>query len=217
MAFETLFETYDRLIVVDVETTGLDPRRDEIIQLAAEAVYPDGRREVFDTLVQLSPGGFVSDFITQLTGITPMDLKRKGRPKEEVARDFAAFIGGNPVIAAYNAQFDLSFLFYFLLRHGDPTALQGKDKLDPLTIFRDRTPGYHKLSDAIAYYHVKGVNSHRANDDVAATIGVLAALEAEKNDLLRYINLFDGPASGKPIASVTYRRRKNGIPLYEVE
>lgn len=217
MAFETLLSRYDRLIVMDVETTGLDPRRDEIIQLAATAVYPDGHRETYNSLVQLSPGGFVSPFITNLTGITMGDLIARGKPKEEVAREFGAFIAGNPVIAAYNAQFDLSFLFYFLLRYGDAAALQGKDKLDPLAVFRDRAPGSHKLSDAIAYYKVRGVNSHRANDDVAATIGVMEKLEKEKDDLIRYINLFNAPAAGKPIASVTYKRRKNGIPLYEVE
>lgn len=217
MAFDALFSRYDRVIVVDVETTGLDPRRDEIIQLAATAVYPDGHRDVYNELVQLSPGGYLSDFITSLTGITQRDLLTKGREKKAVASEFAAFITGNPVICAYNAQFDLSFLFYFLMRYGDAAALQGKDKLDPLTIFRDRAPGSHRLADAITHYRVRGVNSHRADDDVAATIGVLEALEREKDDLMRYINLFDGPPCGKPIASVTYKRRKAGVPLYEVD
>lgn len=215
-SLDSLFERYDRVIVVDVETTGLDPRRDEIIQLAAQAVYPDGTRECFDRLVRLSPGGCLSPFITNLTGITMKDLTEKGLSKQAVAEEFGAFLQGNPVICAYNAQFDLSFLFYFLMRHGDPSVLVGKDKLDPLTVFRDRAPGCHKLSDAIAHYAVSGVNSHRADDDVAATVGVLAALAEEKDDLLRYINLFNGPPSGKPIASVTYRRRVRGVPLYEV-
>lgn len=212
----SLFSEYDRVIVVDVETTGLDPRRDEIIQLAAQAVYPDGTGDAMDRLVRLSPGGYLSPFITDLTGITRKDLEERGLPKEEVAGEFAAFIAGNPLICAYNAHFDLSFLFYFLLRHGDPAVLVGKDKLDPLTVFRDRAPGCHKLSDAIFHYDVQGVNSHRAGDDVYATLGVLAALAEEKDDLLRYINLFNGPPAGKPISSVTYRRRVRGVPLYEV-
>ena len=66
------------------------------------------------------------------------------------------------------------------------------------------------------------VNSHRAIDDVIATVAVMEAMEAERADLHRYINLFGyNPkygVDGKPIGTVTYKAQgyRPGKPLYEV-
>jgi len=118
----------------------------------------------------------------------------------------------------------LSFLFYMLLRSGDITILKGKDKLDLLTAYKDRRSYPHKLCNAIEAYGLadKVVNSHRAVDDVLATVAVMQAMEDEKNDLHRYINLFGyNPKygiSGKPIGSVTYKPQRYDppAPLYEL-
>ena len=215
MAFESLFEKYDRLVLFDTETTGLLYSRDEIIEFAAVVVervngVPQIVKE-YDELVSLSPGGFVPPKIQELTGISTQDLREKGLPKARVCRDIAEMIGGNTLLLAYNAHFDLSFLFYMLLRDGDPTILKGKDKLDLLTVYRDRHSFPHKLASAIEVYGLSGkvVNSHRAVDDVIATVAVMEEMEKEKDDILSYVNLFGyNPkygVEGKPIGSVTYK------------
>ena len=215
MAFETLFAKYDRLVLFDTETTGLLFSRDEIIEFAAVVVervngIPTVTRE-YDELITLSPGGFVPAKIEQLTGISTQDLREKGLPKTRVARDIADMIGGKTLLIAYNAHFDLSFLYYFLLRHGDPLILKGKDKLDLLTVYKDRKPYPHKLCNAIEAYGLSGrvVNSHRAVDDVIATVAVMEEIEKEKADLECYVNLFGyNPkygVDGKPIGTVTYK------------
>ena len=127
------------------------------------------------------------------------------------------------LLLAYNAHFDLSFLFYLLLRDGDPAILKGKDKLDLLTVYKDRRPFPHKLCNAIEAYGLQDqvCNSHRAIDDVLATVAVMEAMEREKDDLDRYINLFGyNPkygVSGKPIGSVTYKPQPYdpSAPLYQ--
>ena len=210
-----LFEKYDRLVLFDTETTGLLYSRDEIIEFAAVVVEQvDGvptRVREYDELVALSPGGFVPPKIQELTGISTQDLRERGLPKTRVCRDIAEMIQGNTLLLAYNAHFDLSFLFYLLLRHGDPMILKGKDKLDLLTVYRDRHSYPHRLCNAIEQYGLAGkvVNSHRAVDDVIATVAVMEEMEKEKDDLLRYINLFGyNPkygVEGKPIGSVTYK------------
>ena len=228
MAFESLFSRYDRLVLFDTETTGLLFNRDEIIEFAAVVVesvngVPTVVQE-YDELVTLSPGGFVPPKIEQLTGITTQDLREKGLPKARVARDISEMIRGNTLLLAYNAHFDLSFLFYFLLRHGDAAILKGKDKLDLLTVYKDRKPFPHKLCNAIDAYGLSGkvVNSHRAVDDVLATVAVMEEMEKEKDDLLRYVNLFGyNPKygiDGKAIGSVTYRPQPYDPkqPLYEL-
>ena len=215
MAFETLFEKYDRLVLFDTETTGLQFSRDEIIEFAAVVVERrDGKPAIvqeYDQLIALSPGGFVPPKITELTGISTQDLQEKGLPKTRVARDVCEMMQGNTLLLAYNAHFDLSFLYYFLLRHGDPMVLKGKDKLDLLTVYKDRRSYPHKLSNAIEAYGLSGkvVNSHRAVDDVIATVAVMEEMEKERSDLMNYVNLFGyNPKygiDGKPIGSVTYK------------
>ena len=215
MAFESLFARYDRLVLFDTETTGLQYSRDEIIEFAAVVVElvngtPTITKE-YDELVALTPGGFVPPKITELTGISTQDLREKGLPKARVCRDISEMFAGNTLLLAYNAHFDLSFLFYMLLRDGDPTILRGKDKLDLLTVYRDRHSYPHKLCSAIEVYGLAGkvVNSHRAVDDVIATVAVMEEMEKEKDDLLNYVNLFGyNPkygVDGKPIGSVTYK------------
>ena len=226
--FDSLFSKYDRLVLFDTETTGLQFARDEIIEFAAVVVervngVPKVVQE-YDELIALSPGGFVPPKIEQLTGITTQDLREKGLPKTRVARDVAEMIRGNTLLLAYNAHFDLSFLFYFLLRHGDATVLKGKDKLDLYTVYRDRKPYPHKLCNAIESYGLTGkvVNSHRAVDDVIATVAVMEAMDAEKDDLHRYVNLFGYSPKygleGKPIGSVTYKAQpySRRVPLYDL-
>ena len=145
------------------------------------------------------------------TGISTQDLQEKGLPKTRVARDVCEMMQGNTLLLAYNAHFDLSFLYYFLLRHGDPMVLKGKDKLDLLTVYKDRRSYPHKLSNAIEAYGLSGkvVNSHRAVDDVIATVAVMEEMEKERSDFMRYVNLFGyNPKygiDGKPIGSVTYK------------
>ena len=228
MAFENLFSKYDRLVLFDTETTGLLYSRDEIIEFAAIVVEPrNGIPTViqeYDQLVSLSPGGFVPPKIEELTGISTQDIREKGLPKTRVARDISEMIRGNTLLLAYNAHFDLSFLFYFLLRDGDPAILKGKDKLDLLTVYRDRRPFPHKLCSAIDAYGLAGKvkNSHRAVDDVLATLAVMEEMEKEKADLERYINLFGYipkfGIDGKPIGSVTYKPQPYNPrkPLYEL-
>ena len=224
---EKLFQKYDRLVLFDTETTGLQYNRDEIIEFAAVVVEQrEGKAvviEEYDQLISLSPGGFVPPMIQKLTGITNEDLRARGIPKTRVCCDIARMIAGNTLLLAYNAHFDLSFLYYMLLRDGDPMILKGKDKLDLFTVYRDRRPFPHKLFNAIEAYGLTGqvVNSHRAVDDVLATVAVMLAMEEERDDLERYVNLFGfNPkygVEGKPIGTVTYKSQSFDplTPLYE--
>ena len=220
------FEKYRRLVLFDTETTGLSFSRDEIIQFSAVVLEcPEGQVTAvrqYDELVTLSPGGFVPPKIQQLTGITDMDIRERGIPKEQLCRDLAEIIVDGTLLLAYNAHFDLSFLYYLLLRHGDPTILKDKDKLALLTVYRDRRPYPHKLASAIEAYGLTGkvVNSHSAIDDVLATVAVMTEMLREKDDLINYVNLFgylpQFGVEGKKIGSVTYKPQPYDAkaPLY---
>ena len=223
---DALFAAYDRLMLFDTETTGLSFPRDEIIEFSAVVVERINGQivvtEEYDRLITLSPGNTVPPEITKLTGISNEDIAQRGIPKAELCADIARMIAGNTLLLAYNAHFDLSFLYYLLLRHGDASILKGKDKLDLLTVYKDRHSYPHKLCNAIEVYDLAGkvVNSHRAIDDVLATVEVMKAMELERADLERYVNLFGfNPKygiSGKAIGSVTYKPQPFDppVPLY---
>ena len=198
-------EKYDKFLLIDTETTGLDFKRDEIIEFSAVLLEKRAGQLLltreYDNLVTLTPGNTVPPKITELTGISTQDILDRGVPKAQVCADIAEMVAGNTLLLAYNAHFDLSFLFYMLLRDGDPMILKGKDKLDLLTVYKDRRPYPHKLSSAITEYGLEDrvQNSHRAIDDVKALVAVTDAMAAERDDLLRYVNLFGfNPKYGIP-------------------
>ena len=219
-----LLERFDRIVVFDTETTGIDFQKDEIIELGAVCLTAEGEMAAMDDLIRLSPGRSLPPFITDLTGIKPEQLKEEGVEKAEAAAHFCQLLEGaeRPLLAAYNAQFDLSFLYYFLRPLGRAAMLGPPRFLDLLTVYRDRRDYPHRLSDAITAFNLTGaVNSHRAVDDARAALDLLGAMEAERDDLDRYIDLFGTHPkygiSGKPISSVTYRPQsyQRQRPLYE--
>lgn len=220
---DRLFQRYDRILIFDTETTGLRFDRDEIIQFSAVVLERSGVTQQYDRLIRLAPGQQVPPEIQRLTGITTQDVEQRGIPRDQAAREIAGLLAGNTLLTAYNAHFDLSFLFHMLRVHGDPGCLRGKDKLDLLTVYRDRRAYPHKLRDAIAAYGLERTvqNSHQADQDALATVSVMDAMSAERDDLPDYINLFGyipkyGPPR-RPIRSVTYLPQPydSPIPLYQ--
>ena len=221
---ETLFSQVDNLLVLDTETTGINCRTDEIIELAVLRLTQEGgtlRREEMDEFIRLSPGRHLPAMITNLTGITEQMLADDGLEKPVVAERFAEMLrAGRTLIVAYNAQFDLCFLYFFLRAHGMADALRGVKMLDAMTVYKDRREYPHKLQSAIDAYGVPTQNTHRAVDDAKAALEVLEAMGRELDDLMQYVNLFGyNPTygvSGPRISSITYlpQGRFTGEKLY---
>lgn len=218
---ESLFERFDNIIVLDTETTGFSPRREEIIELAMLRVSRGGETQEYDNFIRLSPGRSIPPKIVELTGITDAMLENEGVSKEEACADLAEMLSlDRPLLVAYNAQFDLGFLYYFLNGFGKAGVLKNVQMLDALTVYRDRRPFPHKLCNAVEAYSLVSQNTHRAIDDTKATYELLCAMDAEEPDLHRYINLFGYSekygVSGQRISSVTYRPQgyENKTKLY---
>ena len=222
----SLFKRFDNIIIIDTETTGFDPRHDEIIEIAilrkadkqGIAVIEDD----FSTFIKLSPGRSVPPVVTGLTGITEKQLLEEGVSKEQACERVAELICcPNPVLVAYNAQFDLCFLYFFLDRFGKVGLLKNIKMLDALTIYRDRRPYPHKLSDAVLMYSLSNSANHRALDDARTTFELLCKMGEESDDLERYVNLFGyNPKygiNGPKISSVKYSPQGYGLTkkLYE--
>lgn len=95
-------------VVVDLETTGLDPKNCEIIEIAAIR-YSDNRKvDAFTTLVK--PSQPISEEITALTGITNRMLGEHGMEPDKALKEFVAFVGKSTLLG-YCVNFDVRFLF----------------------------------------------------------------------------------------------------------
>ena len=194
---KSLFNNYDSIIFLDTETTGLDHKNDRIIELSAiKIINKDCNIAIenkMDSLITLPKNMRISDKITEITGITNSDLIKNGIPSYMAFNRFIKmFEKEKALIVAYNAQFDLCFLFNSLVREGLGNALDGIDFLDALTVFKDRHSYPHKLKDAISAYNLdnKVRNTHRSIDDTLALLEVVKAMDNECKDLDKYINLF---------------------------
>lgn len=223
----SLFKEFKNIIVLDTETSGLSFKNDEIIELAMLRVGNSASGfeilDEYDEFIRLSPGRILPEKISQLTGITPLMLETQGVEKVQAAAALEEmFSVEKPLVVAYNTQFDMCFLYYFLAKYGNPAVLRNIKMLDAMTVYKDRRPFPHKLCNAIEEYRVDAVNSHRAIDDTRAAFKLLMAMGEEKDDLINYINLFGySPkygVSGSKISSVTYKPQgyEPGIPLYEL-
>lgn len=205
-------DKFHTLIVFDLETTGLNGRRDRVIEFGAVKQTGQSPEALVETdfLIRLPEGKSLPAAITRLTGITDRDLREQGISEAQAAERISGLLSEpNTLLAAYNAQFDLVFLYWLLQRNGCASCLKHVKLLDALTVYRDRRPYPHKLSDAIVNYHLNGSNSHRSLDDAKATLELLCRMREERDDLDRYVNLFGYHpkygVSGQRIASVTYR------------
>lgn len=98
----------ETFIVLDLETTGLDASRHEIIEVAAIR-YRRGSTNHQTIQALVKPSKKVPKKITEITGITQEMLEAKGEPLADVMREFMAFVG-NDRLVTFNAEFDMAFL-----------------------------------------------------------------------------------------------------------
>ena len=157
-------------IVLDVETTGLSPESDDIIEFGAIKIENGQETDCFNTFID--PGYPIPPYITQITGITDTDVA--GSPDLLTAiRDIAAFISDFPIVA-HNATFDLRFLFRAYQKAGLQTNFH---YIDTLTLARHAFPELpsHRLSILINYLGINGTQEHRALSDVRFSYQIFCA------------------------------------------
>ncbi len=93
-------------VSIDVETTGLDPQNDALLEIAAVKFNERRIEDEFSTLI--NPGRLIPREITQLTGITN-EMVRNAPVVFDVIDEFASFVGDAPVVG-HSVHFDLDFL-----------------------------------------------------------------------------------------------------------
>lgn len=197
-----LFDEYEHLVFLDTETTGFDPKKNQIIEYAALPFTKEGPGEPVDTYVQLEIEPDIPEKITDITGITALQCATGISERKLIDLMTEMFTPnekeGKILLVAHNAQFDLNFIAETYIRHIKETgyslirSLTKADYLDTLTVYKDRAGYPHKLKDAITHYGLddKVQNTHRAIDDAKALAAVFEAMAEERDDLAEYVNIF---------------------------
>ena len=103
-------------VVIDIETSGINPDKDEIIRLSALSIVNGNEAGTFFKLAK--PINPLTEEIEILTGITNADLNEKRRIND-LLPDFLNFIGDNPLVA-HNIGFDIKFINVALKKAGLP-------------------------------------------------------------------------------------------------
>jgi DNA polymerase III epsilon subunit family exonuclease len=171
--FVTAVKDGRELVVVDVETTGTDPKLADVIEIAAVKVKAGKGGKIADTWSTLvNPGRPIVG--QQVHGLTDKDVKGAPKPADAV-RDFLKF-AGDALLVGHNVGFDLMFLEE---AHGDSFRFEPGRYLDTLTIAREAFPGVpesFRLPDLARFLGVEAEASHRALPDAEATAAVLLKL-----------------------------------------
>lgn len=166
---KSLFALPENYVIIDLETTGLDPSFDEIIELGAIRVRNGKAVDTYSKLVK--PRNAVSDFISELTGITN-EMLEDAAPIETLLPEYLDFLGED-IIVGHNVHFDINFLYDDKMRCiGLPLK---NDFVNTIRISRRLFPDFknHRLQTLVAELGIQVDTSHRALSDCQAVLSCM--------------------------------------------
>ncbi len=158
-------------VALDLETTGLDSKRDQIIEIGA--VRFQGNRILDQFVTFVNPGRAIPLRVQQLTGIRTNDVA-KAPSLAEVAPELFAFVGADvAAVVAHNAGFDMGFLRASGINFQRPVL----DTFELATILLPRA-GSYSLGELCRQLQISLEDAHRALDDALATAQLFIQLNA---------------------------------------
>lgn len=162
---ESLLQFADNYTLVDIETTGLDPEYDSIIEIGAVKVSDNKIVDEYSTLVNPLCG--IDSFIESLTGITN-EMLDTAPVIEDILSDFRDFVKDD-IIIGHNINFDINFLYDIF-----PQILKEDLTNDFICTMRLSRRTFkelksHKMSVLIDYLKLPDRNHHRAMQDCYST------------------------------------------------
>ena len=169
------FLELDEYISFDLETTGLNPEKDQITEIAACRFVNGEFTEEYTTLI--NPGIPIPKNITALTGISNK-MVEESPSINDVLPEFLEFVGSTPLVAQ-NINFDYSFITKNLSTERSP--LLDNPLYDTLSLARGFIYFHNSfnLGSLCDYYGIKIENAHRAGTDALCTGKLFAYLIQE--------------------------------------
>lgn len=197
----------DAFAAVDCETTGTDPERDRIVEVAIVRVYANGDRTT--DVWRCNPGVPIGE-ATAVHGITDADVANCP-PFADVAHEVAAALAGCVVVTFNGRAFDLPLLRAEFLRAGFAWPLADAPAVDVLTLDRELTR--HTLAGCVRRWCGREhAGAHGAEADAAATLDVLRAMLAARPMALADLVAMSGGNAATPCGRVVWR--EDGVAVW---
>lgn len=167
-----MLQNVDNYVLVDIETTGLSPVNDEIIEIGAIKVKDCKIVDQYNELIKINRK--LSPFITNLTGITD-EMLNKGKLPTIALKEFIDFVDED-VIIGHNVNFDLGFLKNKCKKYIDYSL--NNRYIDTMYLAKKLVPNSinYKLETLANYFNVSYEGAHRGLKDVEITYEVYNCL-----------------------------------------
>ena len=167
-------------VCVDIETTGIRPKWDRIIEIGAVKVRDGKITDTFSKLIH--PGVSLPYQITALTGIT--DDMLAGKPEiEQILPEFIEFAKDDVYLLGHNTRFDYSFLKQNAINLDIEFEKQGLDTLKAARKVLPELPS-RALDNLCVYFGIKDENHHRAFNDAFVTTQLYSILVEKYGDIV---------------------------------
>ena len=166
--------------IIDIETTGLSPERNSIIELSAIKVRADKITDIFTSLVK--PSDRINTFISNLTGITN-EMVEQAETIDKILPKYIEFISGD-IVLGHNVKFDIRFISKNLDKYFNNTF---KNKsVDTMKLSRRHCTDItsHKLSALADYFNIDSAGHHRGLKDCEMTYHVYENIKNRASEKL---------------------------------
>lgn len=166
-------------VVLDIETTGLYPGYDSIIEIAALKISNDEVIGKFSSLVN-EGNVYIDEFTTKLTGIT-QDMVDSAPDIGPILTELCEFVGDS-IIIGQNISFDINFLYDYILRNSNHYFKN--EHVNIARIYRKLYPdeSSYRLENIALRYNINYENAHRAEEDCLITYEAFKYLHKEVLD-----------------------------------
>jgi|GEM_PF-494694 len=158
----------DDYVVIDIETTGLSPKINEILELSAIKINNNKINNIYSTLVK--PNIEITSKITSINGITN-EMVESAPKINDVLLTYLNFIGDS-ILLGHNVIFDIDFINHYSLEcYNKPFV---NDYIDTLTLSRNILPELknHKLGTLANHFKIKTEGEHRGLADCKTTFNI---------------------------------------------
>lgn len=165
------------LVFFDIETTGLNPEYNKLVEIGCIKVYNGEIKETFSRIID--PKESLPDEIKRLTGLTEEDILNYGIEEDRAIKEFFDFIEDHPIIGHNILNFDIPFIE----TRGN---IKFKNRFsDTLIISKFLAPNLksHSLRNALNQFGVPSDEYHRAIDDAILTFKLWEILKERSKNL----------------------------------